>query len=150
MSAAPCIGLQKGSLQQSQWSLRHLPGNVGHRFRTQVGTNMRTGWVNSLPKKWSHIFIMFSAVSDSTIFSMQTTFNWFNRSPHSGTTMLPWASRLIISSPTGRVRRMATTCEDCDLLCRPAPPQNMNRPAIRLASWATVISPWEKCGTNAK
>ena len=36
VSAAPCIGLQKGWLQQSQWSLRHLPGNVGHRFRTQV------------------------------------------------------------------------------------------------------------------
>lgn len=27
MSVAPCIGLQKGWLQQSQWSLRHLAGD---------------------------------------------------------------------------------------------------------------------------
>ena len=33
-----------------------------------LGTNIRTGRVNSLPKKWSQIFIMFCAVSDSTIF----------------------------------------------------------------------------------
>ena len=33
-----------------------------------LGTNIRTGRVNSLPKKGSQIFIMFCAVSDSTIF----------------------------------------------------------------------------------
>ena len=106
--AAPCIGLQKGWRQRSQWSLRHLPGNVvGHRCRTQVFGGQTWGQVE--------LMLCQKVVTRNHVLCCRL-FNrvWKQRSTEHLILAVPcyqsWVSRLIISSPAGRVRRMATTC----------------------------------------
>ena len=111
-----------------------------------LGTNIRTGRVNSLPKKGSQIFIMFCAVSDSTIFLCK------QRSTDSTDHLNFWQYHAALSIAADHIISNGTCSQNGhDLLwglwfiVPPCPPPTWT--ALPSGSpWAAVILPWEKCG----